>query len=251
MKQLLLPLALAIPLFAAFAQVNPVMEKYADSISFYVNFDDDTVNPAMAGGEKILKMPPKDTGFAPGLFGKGLRFGRASYHCPGNMDFSKPGTLVYWMSPAADWPAEGKYPYLFPLIAFPGGGSKIVQGRQNGDYGKTRVYVNVETPDRKDWISNGISGGSGPEWTKGSWHMITFTWTPQSVGISIDGKPVHETTLKHPLANSEGDWFMFTTQFKDEGEHQTMIDEIMIFNRKLTDEELKNLYEETMKKVKK
>jgi opacity protein-like surface antigen len=252
MKTFYVSTVVAALMTAAAAQeaVNPVMEKFADHISLYVNFDDETVNPALAGGEKTLKAPPRNPGFAPGLFGKALRLGSASYHCPGNIDFSKPGTLIYWMAPAGEWPVEGKYPYLFPFVAFPGD-SKIVMGRQAGDYGKTRIYLNVETPERKDWVGNGIAGGSGRDWAKDSWHMIVFSWTPESTGISVDGKPVNEVALKRPLAKGEGEWFAFTTQLKDDSVHQVMIDEITVLNRKLSDEEVKSLYDETLKRVKK
>ncbi len=242
---------LASGVFAVMAQekLNPVMEKYADDLAFYVNFDDGNYAPVMAANEKSVKSEFKDSVFVPGLFGKALYVGRVLYNAAGNLDFSKPGTLLFWMAPHQWTPVE-KEPYLLPFVAYTGS-TKIILGRQGGPWGKTRVYVNVETPDRKNWVSNGVGGGSGKDWKNGEWHMIAVTWTPESIGISVDGKTLQEKPLKQTLAKGPSEWMMLACQLKKDGNFRILLDEFAVLTRRLNSEELKLLYEETLRKAKK
>lgn len=240
---------LAAGLFGLRAQeiINPVMEKYADNLIFYVNFDEGSFLPVIAANEKSVKSDFKDSVFVPGLLGKALHIGRVMYNAAGNLDLSKPGTLLFWIAPH-QWKQEEKEPYLLPFVAY-AGNTKIILGRQGGPWGKTRVYVNVETPDRKDWVSNGVEGGSGKNWKNGEWHMIALTWTPESIGISVDGAPVQEKPLKQPLAKGPSEWMLLACQLKEGGNFQILLDEFAILNRRLNSDELKLLYEETLKKA--
>jgi hypothetical protein len=230
--------------------VNPVIEKFGDRLIFHVNFDDEVCLPAVAASEKSIHSEFKDSRFVPGLLGKALYIGRVVYKAKDNLDLSRPGTLMFWIAPH-QWTKLEIEPYLFPFIAWTGD-TKIILGRQKAPWGKTRIYVNVETAERKDWVSAGVDNvGSGRDWKNGEWHMIAVTWTPESIGISVDGRPVQEKTLKKPLAKGTSEWMMLACQLDDTGSTQILLDEFSVLDRKLTNDELKKLYEETLQTLEK
>ncbi|MDD3954162.1 MAG: hypothetical protein PHY82_09640 [Lentisphaeria bacterium] len=227
--------------------VNPVIEKFGGPLLFHVHFDDEACLPAVAASEQSVQSEFKDARFVPGLLGKALYIGRVVYKARDNLDLSRPGTLLLWIAPH-QWKKVEIEPYLFPFIAGTGD-TKIILGRQKAPWGKTRLFVNVETAERKDWVNTGIDNtGSGRDWINGEWHMIAVTWTPESVGISVDGSPVQEKTLKKPLAKGTSEWMTLTCQLDDRGSSQILLDEFSILNRKLANDELKALYEETLQK---
>lgn len=228
-------------------KVNPVMEKHADDISFCVNFDDENPEAVLAGGGKTIRSVAVKPAFVPGLFGKAMQFGSVSYHGAGNLDFTKPGTIIYWMAPQ-NWKQIEKEPYIVPFMAH-NDESKILIGRQGDVWGRSRIYAFVEAVDRKNNVYNGLNGASGRDWKNGEWRMIAVTWTPETIGLSVNGTPLQEANLKQPISKSNNGWFSFTAC--DREDHQILLDELVVLSRKLTNEELKSLYDETMKRVKK
>lgn len=222
---------------------NPILGKYAENITFYLNFDEGNYIPAMAKGQQTNRGEDGIATFEKGLFGKCLRTGRPNYYSDGNLDMSAPGTLIVWVSPW-QWKQIEVEDYFWPFIAFTDT-SKIQLGRMRGAWGSTRIYAYLTAPDKKNNLNLGFGGGSGKDWKSGEWHMLVLTWTPESIGLSVDGSKLVEQSIAQPLGSKPG--FFFIGAAATEKEVQLLQDEVTILNKKLSDDEIKSLYEETLK----
>jgi hypothetical protein len=223
---------------------NPVLSKFAENITFYVNFDESSMVPTLAAGSSNIRSKTGEFAFEKGILGKCLRSGQASYFGAKNLDFTAPGTVIFWMAPWK-WEETAKEGYFWPFIGFTDK-SKLTLGRQGGKLGKTRIYAYVTTPKGKKNIYLGVAGGSAKNWRAGQWHMITMTWTPDSIGISVDGKKLLEKSLEEPLG-TKPNWFLFGAQKTANKGLQVLQDEFVVLNKKLSDDDIKTLYNETIK----
>ncbi len=223
--------------------VNPVLRKHAENITFYLNFDEDNQLPVMAKSQKNIKSQEGVATFEKGLWGKCLRTGHTNYYAEGNLDLSAPGTLIMWVSPWK-WKQTEKEDYFWPFMAVTDA-SKIQLGRQGGAWGKTRIYAYVTVFNGKTNIYHGIEGGSGKNWKNGEWHMLVLAWTPENIAISVDGGKLAEKGIPQPLGNKT-EWFCIGAAVTEK-QTQVLQDEVIILNTKLNDDEIKSLYEETLK----
>jgi hypothetical protein len=73
-----------------------------------------------------------------------------------------------------------------------------------------------------------------------------MTWTPDSIGISVDGKKLLEKSLEEPLG-TKPNWFLFGAQKTANKGLQVLQDEFVVLNKKLSDDDIKTLYNETIK----
>jgi len=226
------------------APVNPVLSKFSDNITFYLNFDESNMIPNLASGNNKVRGKGGEFTWGKGLFGKCLRSGQANYFGPKNLDFSAPGTVIFWMAPS-NWKKIEREDYFWPFIGFTKK-TKIILGRQGAKWGKTRIYAYATTPKGKKNINAGVKSGSAKVWKPGQWHMIAMTWGPDTLGISVDGKKQLEKSLEEPLG-IKTPWFLFGAQKSADKGLQVLQDEFVIMNKKLSDDEIKSLYEETIK----
>lgn len=225
--------------------INPILEKHADNITFYINFDNSDFVPALAAGSPKIRSQQGKATFEKGLLGKSLRSGFVNLEGGKNVDFSVPGTWIFWISPWK-WDRKKKPGYFWPFIAFLKG-MKVQVGRQAAaTWAKTRMYAYITAPKKLDSVYLPVYGeGGGKGWEDGTWHMIALTWNSDDLGLSVDGKPQAIKTLPKPLTGVN--WFRIGTAKEPRKEDQVLTDEIVILNKRLTDAELKSLYDETLK----
>ena len=220
---------------------NPILEKFADAVTFYVSYDEGDGAPMMAAGKADVRNKDREPQAVPGILGQGMMGGGYGYFSEKNVDLSAPGTVVLWIA-LRD---KEKEAYAWPIrIATDRG--MVIFGRQPGP----RVYMHADAPKGADGKAlegkapfyhsiNGIGGFK--DWGDG-WHMLAFTWDAENAGISVDGAAPSEKALPEPLDGASS-WF--TTGMPDNA-----MDELAILNRKLTAEELKWLYDETLARAK-
>lgn len=231
--------------------VNPLLEKFADAVTFYVNFDNGDATPVIAAGKADIRTKQHEPKFVPGLFGQALTGGNYFYNGGDNVDLAAPGTALAWVSmrgrEAEEPKKEGNFwPLRFQPAGVPMGRELILFGRMAGP----RIYMYVYAPLGEDGKTpapgkanfiHSIPGGGFKEWGEG-WHLIALTWGPDKVGLSVDGAPLDEKALPEPM-NANIDSFIL-------GLKDDVVDEVAILNRRLTSEELKSLYDETVARAK-
>ncbi len=225
--------------------LSPVLLRFSDNITFYHNLDNGTV-ANMAGVESKPFGVEGKTSFETTEEGKdSLSGGALKFHAEGNLDLVRQGTLIFWIRPFK-WVRSDNEPNFYPLFVYARNGY-IMLGRQ----GK---IVEKGVAKRHDMIflyaygkGNKIIGrvlyhGATTAW-KDEWHMIALTWQTGRIGISIDGSPASTTILEHEMG--EASWFQFGSAYPLAEGSRILMDELMIFNRNLTDEEIDWIYKIT------
>ncbi|OQA83597.1 MAG: hypothetical protein BWY31_02826 [Lentisphaerae bacterium ADurb.Bin242] len=248
-------LALA-ALFPAAGQENPVYKLFPSDIRFHLSFNDGTCSAEMAGGKaeptRLLGTPVYDKG----LFGKCLAAGQAVFDAKDNLDLSMPGTVILWVAPAnwpSEKPADGKEPGFGAFYAHGSGkgyGYDFIVGKMGGQpwgAGHMNTYVQYQPSAIKHVNCVMYDRGRVSGWKNGEWRMLASTWKPGTFTNSVNGSKSAVSTLK-VLMSSPTQLFRIGTSGK-EGTWRIRVDELVILNRALTDEELKKLYDETLKAV--
>lgn len=255
----ILSVALSSPSLAA---ENPVPRLFPQDLSFHLTFDDETVNPSLGRTALtyVSKRPQGGYAFTQGLFGSGLAGGWPQWSIGSGerpiIDMSRPGTAVCWVklvktpppreSIGRKWEAGGGFfsvrdeksnAYLFGKSADTGwGGGQLwfhcLVNRANG----SRVNT---------WCA---SPCSFKDWKEGTWRMFAFAWTSDALCISVDGAPFVFKPCPLPL----GELKPTTLSFRGNSSGMPgwwVIDECSVFTRKLSDEDVRNIYEETKKEA--
>jgi len=215
------------------APMSPVVEKFAADITFYVDYDDGDGAPVIAMGAANVHRTEGEPRPAPGILGLGTTGGVYFYGNEGNVDLTVPGTLIVW---SAGW-KRVENDYVWPVIFTGSRGAHHPVGRLPISSGSA-IYVHFcgrdgAPPDQQyAWIDYDTWGDG--------WHMLALTWDAGSIGLSFDGGMPAEKSLSEPL-DTDVSWIVA-------GGGGAVVDEFAILNRKLTADELKWLYEETLKR---
>lgn len=229
---------------------NPVLDLFENDIIFSLNFDDGTMNADMANGKgepKKIETKPEFT--EKGLFGKALVKGWAHYDAVQNIDLTIPGSLVYWVAPTG-WPtkrpANGKEPGYTALQIRGRSDSynyTMISGKMYGQPWRHGIFnTYVQYPGAKIKHVNCLAYGKAAAqgWKNGVWKMVAVTWGGGKFNIYINGEPMRPSSLKKLMTGK-----MVFMQLGVRG--LVKVDEYTIFNRPLTDAELKKLYDAVIK----
>jgi hypothetical protein len=215
-----------------------------DSITFELNFDNGVAMAEISSGRAKLINTLGVLKYAKGLKGKALVCGEGGgkllYHLKGNIDFSSPGSVVFWVKPI-EWEKAAELPRVFFWGVESSKGFLGVQ-IANGPKKSSPLQRDLRClllyfksiPDS----TLSIKGFGRGERRK--WRMITFEWDENRVFLSIDGKPPAMKTL-HGKLNSKA----FSSHAFSIGSHvhaKYMLDEFKIYSRKLSDNELFKIY---------
>ena len=169
----------------------------------------------------------------PGRWGSALAVadgGRLAYARQGHLDLNE-GAIEMWVAPRADG-ADKVYAdldhVLFLYRAANGDELRVAQSRSIGVmYGGGNV--------RGQWQSAYGSQASTRGWAAGEWHHVVFTWSAAGnfMRFYVDGVRTADTNERHywaPEATSD----RFTL-----GTAQYLIDEVRIFSRPLSPDEIR------------
>jgi hypothetical protein len=237
-----------LPLIAALAFVTPLFA-LPDGLLFHVSFDKLTAEAAFAKGDgrstltASLELRP-----AEGVKGAGLlqQAGeRCSYPIAGNFDTSQ-GTFSVWVKPL-NWEGHSRKFRHF-LVATPGPSYTMLGYLYPiGDEAVFNyIRVGANTPDDATWRAGcPVDILKRNEWT----HVVT-TWDATAVRIYANGHRVGDGLVGAPLPKLEAGTFTVcpidfwrNAQWGDPAE-QTICDEVRVFGRALTDDEVLDLYAE-------
>lgn len=229
-------LCFACSLFAVSA-ADPVAlsDLFPDDVVLHIPFDDDQGRVAIMDGEVSVKS--KNPEFTDkGVSGKGLSAGSISYNVKfSNCGFGTDATLVFWFALAQD-DIKMDDRTVIPLI-INGAQVKMIVARQGWGPGKCNLYNYFYLPEKKKVMSRIFGISSVKQWKPGEWHMIASTWTSNTLAISVDGETPRQIMLSKPIPH---EMHRITVQAE---KGAFMVDELMVFDRKLSQEELKKLHD--------
>jgi hypothetical protein len=134
------------------------------------------------------------------------------------------------------------------------------------------VYAEVDDSTKLDLVariytpSTPAAGGSGQVLSSaantpvyiapGAWSFFGFTYDGQVMTTYVDGEPIREVdydgglgpTAETPATSPTGNWDLFWGAWRGRSDHMHgCVDDTLIYNRALTPEEVKALYDEMMK----
>ncbi len=205
----------------------------ADDVIFYAPFDG-SPDAATAAGDKQA-VYAKAPAYCQGIKGQALamQFESIAYATKGNILVDQ-GTLTCWLKPTASWQKSKDYNWFFTAGEWKKSG--LIYLYYCGDPINGPRFM-LGKSSEANW---GINAPK-MEWTVDQWHFFACTWTAAGsrIALYVDGKLSSELALG-------GDNFP-----KDVGNEihlssavPTAMDELTIYNRALTAEEIGKKYEE-------
>lgn len=214
-----------------------------DDILFYCSFND-TVTPEIQKGDKgVNATTPVE--YTKGMKGKALVTGHAKnavYPITDNINLTE-GTIKLWVMPV-DWKAgDNLFHHFFRIL------DQKLEGQKDARTFDLVLYKFLE------WdtvVAYGMSGEltsanllqipMEDRWTPKKWHQIGFTWDNQGACLYVDGKGKHQNYLRGAPDALVAESFVVGGPYFVENQTSTAIDELTIYDRKLSDKEMDDLY---------
>ena len=221
------------------ADTPPVLRRFNSSVTFHAGFDQLPADADLSAGDGKANVPAAPHELREGLLGKALVCGRTSvsYAAQGNVDLSRPGALAVWLSPQ-DWKRQGEPPYLFFLILH-GSGRSLMLARMGGTANQEFLYAQAAVG--KDAAS--VLSGHTRDWQSGGWHLLVLNWRAEAVEFSVDGGELQRAATPW-LARAKGKPGGLIVGNDGTPDHQYLADELTVFDRPLSAEEIRWLFEQ-------
>lgn len=156
------------------------------------------------------------------------------------LDFSRPGSIAFWVSPRG-WEWGNERPYN-PFFGAAWVGGSVVITRQGllhppGEAVRRldRILVSLRETTESEPLTVTL-GASDPErWADETWHLLVLTWNGPSWSVSLDAG---ERKYFNLSASIQGN-----ANFSIGGtQERTCFKALTIFNRELSDEAIETLY---------
>lgn len=225
---------------------------FDENLTFYQSFNDgDSADICQSNPKPVLRLGK--SAFADGLYGKAMICGKGGgalrYQRKGNMNFDNPGTVVFFYKPL-DWEKDhnGKLPRCNFWAIESMKGYIGVQGANDPKnicmcerqlhimllYGKriknTVLTFNPVTPNTQRCKN---------------WHMISFAWAGDKLYLKFDKEDLKQFEFPQQLKESDFPANDFTIGAASIWRY--LMDEFMIYNRKLSDNELNSIFDALIK----
>lgn len=244
----------------AMAGGNPVTALYPRDITFLLNFDDGTVNPAM--GMTEIRKNFAGAAFEEGLFGKACIAGWIRYlQDPSSLliDTSRPGTFIAWVklrheAPQVD-PGKRELPLEpgFSIFQLFGKDHRFIDFRKSGDlYWRSGalwlLHGGVDPETGKRFQTFAAKKCSVVGWAVGEWRMVVAAWTADALYVSVNGEPFAKAMCTPLVPMLDPLWIRVNNVYDPKNpktDGLVALDEIAILSRKLSDTEVKELYDRT------
>ena len=252
MKKLLL---LAIIGFsaAAFAQEEIYYPEFESSVSFYASFDAGSADADISEGRERPMAVLGKLKFVDGLRGKALFCGKGGanvrYARKDNFTFQRPGTLLFFFK-AIDWKTTpGSRVFFTGIESGKGFFGLQIPGWPKETCPCSRELHTMFMYSKK--VPNKIFGTKQPggEAECGKWHMIAFSWAPGQLRVNMDNLPGKTYQINFDLVDDAFPYEMFS--IGSSSDRNFLLDEYAIYNRRLSDGELAEIFNKYMKNVKK
>ena len=230
---------------------------FRDDCAFYVSFDaedfDADVADGKAEGERNKGTPPE---FADGLRGKAMSvvYGGATFDAKDNFSFGRPGSVSLWVQPV-QWKRKLELP------ADPNSDSGRRTPTYNCFFGtpynpdgymgiQRMTSVHLEGAAALDSImvfahgypkllqKNNNARAPHVDWADGEWHHIALTWDKEEFRLYLDGKIGAQVPVAGRI-DPEDD----AAQFFMGASEPTLIDEVAVYKRVLSEGEIKTLFD--------
>ena len=215
-----------------------------DDITLHVSFDygdalpDRAVNPAGV----VVKGTPR---FAAGLRGRALVMGpkgaSCAYPVAGNLDVGRPGAISIWVRPV-DWPYGNDEPTTrYWSTAYWGRGylglqrqGRIVKQGLVRRQAALHLFMHYFKGVKSTSFSIGKS-----RLAPNRWHLMVVQWRGRRFEGSLNGGPPNGTELPRPLRTEELNRLLHVG---DASRWTTLLDELTVYRRTLSAEEIQQLY---------
>ena len=157
----------------------------------------------------------------------------------------KQGTISFWVKPV-NWKmgTTGKFQTFFELRSGDTQNRIII----NKDIAGDLLLFSIGNGGKKNSVMLAKTG-----WQTGEWHKIDCTWNTRGMKLYVDGKPPKTGSAQEKIFKEDPDfpesvrWASMRLNFfrgwKVDPEWQTAYDELKIYDRVLSPEEIRNEYE--------
>lgn len=245
------------------AALNPVVDLFPKEITFYCGYNDGTPQPEIG----LTTLPPTmkqfhvaDDGLIGGCLDAGMpRFAQDS--AQPLIDTTRPGSIVLWVRlqkeqqpiprGLAKWEGGGG---LFEVVGAEGRRILVMKSVDH-QWNDGAVWVFFEGKDETGahFSVSAATRCSFVGWEVGEWRMISAAWNAEKLFISVNGKPYVSRPYGKKIGALNGPLSFRASYWKGEGQVSDMfaIDECMVFSKKLSDDEVAQIYERTLAAVRK
>lgn len=223
--------------------------EFENSVSFYASFDTATPDADISEGEETPAQILGKLHFTKGIRGKALCCGKGGanlrYYRKDNITFNRPGTLLFFFK-GIDWHTKkGARTFFTGIESNRGFFGLEIPGWPKTICPCSRNFHIAFTHNKK--IKNKILFAKipGGESQCGKWHMIAFSWAPGQLRINMDNLPGKTYQIDFELKDSHFPYELFSIGYQVHSNF--LLDEYTIYNRRLSDGELLEIYNKYMK----
>ncbi len=220
---------------------DPILREISADIVFHLSFDGGNMQPEMASGSSKFQARGNPR-FVPGFKGLALavggsQTGLAFYENKLNFPIGSSGTMIMWVCPVA-WTHYNGPNTVFAMTSNssfyierqgPGHNEKGELTRQEG------VLFLINTPT----AGNSCLNFGTANWQEKKWRMLAAVWNWPEMAFSVDAGTFAVRSVKQPPLEKEFGSLIIGAS----GGEETLLDEVYIFKRPLTHQELKTIYQ--------
>ena len=219
---------------------DPALRELMDWVTFQLTFDAGSMVPDMAAGEYGFSLQETPQ-FGPGLRGLALvageGSGRAIYPRGPNATLETRGAVSLWICPV-EWTRDNGGNTTF-LMTSNASFYLQRQGPMHNDEGICTRHEGFQYLIRGEVTGNKTLMVGTAKWPPGKWRFIVANWSWPTISLSIDGGEFMSVTVKDvPDQDYFGNLLVGAT-----GGEKTLIDELTIYRRPLSLDEVRSLYE--------
>jgi len=219
---------------------DPALRALMDWVTFQLTFDNSSLVPDMAAGDFRFSLT-KDPQFAPGVKGQALvaggDSGGAIYLRELNASLETRGAISLWLCPL-EWTHVngGNTEFLMTTNA-----SFYLQrqGPMHNEEGVVTRQEAVQFLMLSPTTGNNCLAFGTDDWPPRKWRLIVANWSWPTMSFSLDGGEFQSLSVKqNPTAANFGGLVVGSS-----GGEKTLMDELTIYRRPLTLDEVRHLYE--------
>lgn len=219
---------------------SPALRELMDWVTFQLSFDAGSMVPEMAAGEYDLSLhgrPQFESGISGLALVAGEGSGRAIYPRGPNATMGTRGAVSLWVCPV-QWTHHngGNTTFLMTTNA-----SFYLQrqGPAHNEEGRCTRHEGFQYLIRGEVTGNKTLMVGTEKWPPGKWRFIVANWSWPTMSLSIDGGEFKSASVK---SNPDESYFDRLAVGATGGE-KTLVDELTIYRRPLTLDEVRLLHE--------